>query len=1426
MFNAANKRRPRASNDSRGGSTELGSDNKSNIKARSSTTPPTTVEIENIQIHFPFKPYDVQTKYMSSVIQALNKKEHALLESPTGTGKTLCLLCSTLAWQQQHKGKLKQQLHNPSQQMMTQQSQQTVLSQMTQSIENGQGASAAATNPQTNKVPTIIYASRTHSQLSQVVRELRNTRYRPKHAILGSRDHMCIHPKVNPTIAKAKGSVNANDIKSSSDVNHGCNKLNKERKCVYRNNLDDSSGKGSGCSSTNFGPGHEQPILDMEDLVSMGKQQKICPFYHTRSFIKDAEIIFVPYNYLFDPDARSTTLAEVDFANAVLIFDEAHNLEEFASESSSFDLTSADIAGCVGEVQRALQYLHLNPDMGNEGLKDNMLRLKSIFLRFEKYLLEGIAQPRAGQKVTSDGAASHPGEFIFDLLKEGGGITHKNNGIFISFVREVSEFIMEFKGNTSSATPKLDHFVACTKKVFGTGTDLLALARSKSYRVHVSAKSNDGGGFAGGRTISYWCFAPSLAMRELTFLNVRSILITSGTLAPLPSFSMELGMKFEVQLENDHVIQPDQICVRVLGKGVSGKELSSKYGRRDDPEYITELGNSLASLCTHIPAGVLLFFPSYSSMQTCVEKWGGPSSQRFSGGGKSGDRGGAFFAARKKKVTNPKYSFPQTPVHFLAQGAETSTPWRRLLSKKAIVLEPRSTSDLNDAIAEFKKFIALPKSNGCILMGVCRGKISEGIDFSDDMCRAVVVTGLPFAPFYDPKVKLKRDFLDAARLSERVKPSDVGGFGDQKAATHQPPAATTLSGGEWYNQQAHRAVNQALGRVIRHRHDYGAVILLDHRFAEARNRDGLSKWVRPHLREETFGSTTRALVQFFKDSKAKAEKAKAIASQSLEMNQRQNSLALKYEDNEEDKQVRKIVAIKRSENVDNDGFVSQDQILGEIEPAARPSYTDMLPRNPYVKEEKGSNTTAASLASMYTKNKSSSLPSNQSSSVANSTESNWSGLAKKPSADDSSIISRRGATKQVPEPSRKSNETTKLQAKKFFDEVKLTLEKDDLMKVQRLVVAMKGYGDAKNSAKYLETTKELIKLLVGDALKHGDGKCIRLIRLLFPLLPVKFRYKAEQMAAIIAFDGSELRRQCKQLLSEGRMSSEEFALVKKILLTMIFDQQVSYNSKIDASTDRIVLEDAERVLTVLTEKDMNLQSFLDLLPDRHLRKVKSLAIEMKKSQAIADAKKRSSTFKGEDCVNTVLFRRNTEATSVRIPKQHESLDDPNAEKPNAEKDLKAALQQGISVNREKMDRIKRENIDLVEALKRQPDSNPKHNNPYAAKSINPYAMKSAKPLKESAKRNLPTLSSAGAARKRPFKGADSTTSSAANDVLQVLDRVKADGFVQGKTKSDRINGKIRANVPKGFSCMICYNYPEEVRLFWALLILFVTAHLL
>jgi len=106
------------------------------------------VYIEGIEVLFPYQPYEPQIAYMRSVIQALNKGENGLLQSPTGTGKTLCLLCATLAWMYHHQSESR-----------------------------------------------IFYASRTHSQLQQVFEQLKKTCYRPVTTILASRNHSCVKYK-------------------------------------------------------------------------------------------------------------------------------------------------------------------------------------------------------------------------------------------------------------------------------------------------------------------------------------------------------------------------------------------------------------------------------------------------------------------------------------------------------------------------------------------------------------------------------------------------------------------------------------------------------------------------------------------------------------------------------------------------------------------------------------------------------------------------------------------------------------------------------------------------------------------------------------------------------------------------------------------------------------------------------------------------------------------------------------------------------------------------------------------------------------------------------------------------------------------------------------------------------------------------------
>jgi Rad3-related DNA helicase len=127
-------------------------------------------------------------------------------------------------------------------------------------------------------------------------------------------------------------------------------------------------------------------------------------------------------------------------------------------------------------------------------------------------------------------------------------------------------------------------------------------------------------------------------------------------------------------------------------------------------------------------------------------------------------------------------------------------------------------------------------STGAIFFAVCRGKASEGIDFADSDARAVMVVGIPYPAFRAHEVVLKRSFCDLRAASERRRGPDGSA------------ATAAFDGAAWYNQQAFRALNQALGRTVRHRFDYGAVLLCDGRYNNAEERASVAKWLRPAMR--------------------------------------------------------------------------------------------------------------------------------------------------------------------------------------------------------------------------------------------------------------------------------------------------------------------------------------------------------------------------------------------------------------------------------------------------------------------------------------------------------------------------------------------------------------------------------------------------
>ena len=320
-----------------------------------------TLSIRGIEVEFPKDPYPCQIDYMTKVISALQSGNNALLESPTGTGKSLCLLCSCLAWQnhQRQLAAAKEVAINQTKPTLS-----TLLKPFKPS------------NPFTSKIlfllysftfylylyciyiflHAVIYASRTHSQLAQVIGELRTTSYtKSRVAVLGSREQLCVHEKISKL--------------SSSALNHSCNRIASRHACTYQNNLENYTGGSEGVG------GAAAPIHDIEDLVKLGHTDKICPYFHSRNNAEKADIIFLPYNYLLDTSIRATL--KVDWTQCIVIFDEAHNIEKIAADAASCSLSSTDIAGCISELKKVLEFLQTNGEALEQAMGEQSSQTKA-----------------------------------------------------------------------------------------------------------------------------------------------------------------------------------------------------------------------------------------------------------------------------------------------------------------------------------------------------------------------------------------------------------------------------------------------------------------------------------------------------------------------------------------------------------------------------------------------------------------------------------------------------------------------------------------------------------------------------------------------------------------------------------------------------------------------------------------------------------------------------------------------------------------------------------------------------------------------------------------------------------------------------------------------------------------------------------------
>ncbi|KAI8904825.1 hypothetical protein EDD86DRAFT_212872 [Gorgonomyces haynaldii] len=519
---------------------------------------------------------------MRCLIRAMQQGEHCLIESPTGTGKTLVLLCTTLAWKEQYENWMRtSKRHQRNVEKST-------LEQLQQLHKQTFGQLQFDIKQENDKQrPKIYFASRTHSQLSQCIKEMENTGFKSKVRVLGSRDQLCIHPEVKKVNAGVRTAL--------------CKAKVSKSLCEYQKRAFDRHVQQQ----------MDQVIMDIEDLVLFGNKHHCCPFYLEKETQADADIIFLPYNYLIDRTARDSL--SINLNNAIVIFDEAHNLESFCCESASFELSTLVIGDAVLEARRCASLAKPGESRFDYTFYTQLADRLQTLVDF-LFKMHFINNPK-----TNTVEIIKQGPYIFELL-EMIGITLETLDLYKAAFDEAQRLLQQDK---QMGRLGLSELRSCCMTAFLSrkpATDDIY----KYYKVHVVKQSKiveDKKSVTEKQecVLSLLCFTSSIAMNDLQ--DARTLIMASGTLSPLDQFSVEMGVHFKHQLENTHVIHPKQVLVSVVTHGPSGNILISNYQNGMKPEYVRDLGLTILQSIAIIPDGVLVFFQSYRAMENAMREW-------------------------------------------------------------------------------------------------------------------------------------------------------------------------------------------------------------------------------------------------------------------------------------------------------------------------------------------------------------------------------------------------------------------------------------------------------------------------------------------------------------------------------------------------------------------------------------------------------------------------------------------------------------------------------------------------------------------------------------------------------------------------------------------------------------------------------------
>jgi chromosome transmission fidelity protein 1 len=316
-----------------------------------------------------------------------------------------------------------------------------------------------------------------------------------------------------------------------------------------------------------------------------------------------------------------------------------------------------------------------------------------------------------------------------------------------------------------------------------------------------------------GMSLKYMLLDPTYHFKDIVE-EARAVVLAGGTMSPMDDYIKHLFSYIPstrlMTLSCGHVIPPSNLLAWPITQDSRGADFDFTFEKRNLKTMIESVGHAILQFTKNIPDGVVAFFPSYSYLDSCVAVW-------------------------KRCLVS-------------VGNQKTQSLWELLSETKPIFLEPRSDQSASDQINQktgpaateallssySTAITASTNQSGALLLSVINGSLSEGINFSDRLGRAVIVIGLPFPNPHSAEWKSKMEYISQKAASS--------------ATSNNPNAVGKAAAREFYENATMRAVNQAVGRAIRHQNDYAAILLIDRRYGGEKIQGKLPGWIKGSLK--------------------------------------------------------------------------------------------------------------------------------------------------------------------------------------------------------------------------------------------------------------------------------------------------------------------------------------------------------------------------------------------------------------------------------------------------------------------------------------------------------------------------------------------------------------------------------------------------